>query len=66
MKVWPIVAWALIALVAYDFIFGKEMKRRWILTVAFWALFSTLLLSTPPSCTRSGDDVEGPDIPYPF
>jgi hypothetical protein len=65
MELWPVTALALIGLTAYDFMFGKEMKRRWIMTAAFWVLFSILILSTP-SCRYGGGEVEGPDIPYSF
>ena len=65
MEVWPITALALIGLTAYDLMFGKEMKRRWIMTAAFWILYLTLLGSMP-SCRYGGEDREGPDIPYSF
>lgn len=65
MEIWPIAALAIVALTAYDFMFGKDMKRRWVLLAAFWVLFLTLLGSMP-SCRYGGEDREDPDIPYSF
>lgn len=67
MEVWPVTVLAIVALTAYDFMFGKDMKRRWILTAAFWLLFTVLLLSLPRCASCEGCDPEGgPDIPYSF
>jgi hypothetical protein len=68
MEIWPATMLALVALAAYDFLLGKQIKRRWIMTAAFWVLFSILLLSIP---TCGGQDRcdgcdtnEGPSISY--
>lgn len=67
MQIWPIAALALIALIAYDFMFGKDKERRWFMTAAFWVLFSVLLLSLPRCGSCKGCDPEGgPVIPYSF
>lgn len=65
MEIWAVTALAIVGLTAYDLIFGKEMKRRWIMTSAFWVLYTVLLLSMP-SCRYGGGYIEGPDIPYSF
>jgi hypothetical protein len=70
VEVWPVTLLALVALTACDFMFGKSMKRRWLMTAGFWVLLVVLILTIPTCGGQAQCDGceanEGPKIPYSF